>query len=95
MSQTYELDRFPLFLRSGAIIPLDIKGSTTGIGNASMNGKTVFLVVPNGRSSRRLHLPTGNGIDYEDCTVSYDERSGQSKLVGDISREHLFIIWKK
>lgn len=95
VSQEYALGRFPLFLRSGAIIPLNIENNATGIGDATMKGKTAFLVVPNGRSSRRLHLPTGDGIDYVDCTVSYDEQSRKADLKGDIGREHLFIIWDK
>ena len=53
------IDRFPMFVRKGAIIPL-----------AKDDGIT-YLVSPKGTTTRMFYLPTGDGTDYEECYVSY------------------------
>lgn len=70
----YPLDRFPLFVRSGAIIPLR---------ETPEGGRVVFRVYPNGRSMRRFHLPKGDGTDWFDCTVTYDAARRRFTLTSD------------
>ena len=45
--QEFPLDEYPVFIREGAIIPMDIKRSYTGIGDEQDNGLMTFLVYPN------------------------------------------------
>jgi hypothetical protein len=61
----------------------------------SMPGKRIFRIYPNGKTSRRFHLPKGDGIEYFDCTVSYDQRKGRVTLDADVSADFVFIIEKK
>ncbi|MCG8308389.1 MAG: glycoside hydrolase family 31 protein [Cytophagales bacterium] len=44
----FPLDEYPVFIREGAIIPMDIKRSYTGIGSIEDDGYTTFLIYPNG-----------------------------------------------
>lgn len=65
ISQTYPLDRFPLFFRKGAIIPMEVDGTKT------------FMIYPQGTTSRKFYLPTGEGTDYQEIEVTYSEASKQ------------------
>lgn len=46
-NQEFPLNEFPVFIKEGAIIPMDIKRSYTGIGKEEDEGFTTFLVYPN------------------------------------------------
>ena len=66
LTKDYSLSQFPLFVRAGAIIP---------IYDAAKPGKRVFKIYGGAtKSSRTFHLPKGDGVDYFDCTISYDEQ---------------------
>ncbi|HVY38128.1 MAG TPA: TIM-barrel domain-containing protein [Polyangia bacterium] len=66
------LDRYPLFIRAGATIPLDVKTDVTGHGDASSAGKVTLAVYPSGQSAFVFHRPTGDGVAYTDVTVAVD-----------------------
>lgn len=72
VERSYTEEQFPLFIRKGAIIPMNTDECLK------------FLVAPDGKSSRTLHLPKGDGIEYFDCTVTYDaaanKLSAESKV---------------
>ena len=46
LRRAFPLDEYPVFIRQGAIIPLDIKRSYTGIGSSEDEGWLTFLVYP-------------------------------------------------
>lgn len=71
ISKIYPLDKFPLFIKAGAIIPIH------------RDGRTEILIYPNGKSAEVLHLPLGEGTEYEDCTVTYDAKSGLLSVKSD------------
>lgn len=80
--KVFPLDRFPLYFRAGSIIPLRIAERNSVFGDSTMTGKRVLLIHPrgNGKSSVVLHLPVGDGIEYEDCFVSFDEDAGELRI---------------
>jgi len=82
ISKIYPLNRFPLFVRAGAIIPLQ-------------KDKLTFVVYPGGNTTRKFHLPKGDGIDYFDCTVGFDESTGRLKMWSEQPNEFTFIIGDK
>jgi alpha-glucosidase (family GH31 glycosyl hydrolase) len=82
ISKIYPLNQFPLFVRAGAIIPLQKE-------------KLTFVVYPGGNTTRKFHLPKGDGIDYFDCTVSFDESTGRLKMWSEQPNEFTFIIGDK
>ncbi len=82
----YSVSEFPLFVRSGAIIPMS---------DASMPGKCVFRIYPNGKSVRHFHLPKGSGTEYFDCTVAYDEKKGRVTVDSEQKGDFIFMVGKK
>lgn len=92
ISQQYTLDEFPLYVRKGAIIPMTIDNTVTGIGDASMTGKKVFYIVPDGLSSRTLHLPVSSGTAYFDCSISYDAAKRQISVKSKNNIDAVFIV---
>ena len=64
----WPLDRFPLFIRKGSIIPTEV------------NGKIVFMVYPREETRRTFYLPSGEGTDYLTCEAIYNETTGKFTL---------------
>jgi alpha-glucosidase (family GH31 glycosyl hydrolase) len=46
LRREFPLDEYPVFIRQGAILPLDIKRSYTGIGSSEDEGLLTFLLYP-------------------------------------------------
>ncbi|MDR1335628.1 MAG: hypothetical protein LBK22_02220 [Tannerella sp.] len=93
IAEEYPLDRFPLFVRKGAIIPLHVKDSVTGIGDATMAGREVILIYPgDGKSTYLYHCPAGDGTEYGDVRISFDGATGALTVDGKKHREYTFII---
>ena len=92
VKRTYPLSQFPLFVKSGAIIPMNISNDITGIGDESMKGRRTILIYPNGVSHRVLHLPCGDGVEYEDCEVKFNEESGELSVKGTSAQGYTFIF---
>ena len=53
----FPLEEFPVYIREGAIVPMDIKRSYTEIGDESSDGFLTFLIYPAGESSFTVHHP--------------------------------------
>src|SRR5262249_10783497 len=51
------LDEFPIFVREGAIIPLNVTRSYTGLGDTNSTGFTTWLVYPDGKREFTLWHP--------------------------------------
>jgi alpha-glucosidase (family GH31 glycosyl hydrolase) len=58
----FPLEEFPVYIREGAIVPMDIKRSYTGIGDESSDRFLTILIYPDRESSFTVHHPdkTGN-----------------------------------
>ena len=76
------LDHYPLFIKAGAIIPLDVKTTVTGHGDTTSAGKTTVLVYPRGKSSFTFHRPVGEGTTYGDVTIGADATAGIVTVTG-------------
>lgn len=83
VSRTYANAEFPLFVRAGAIIPLNINNSVTALGDSTMTGRRVLLLYPGGKSEKTIHWPTGDGTDYNDVHVSFDNKTGALYIKAD------------
>jgi alpha-glucosidase (family GH31 glycosyl hydrolase) len=70
------LQRYPIFIRAGAILPLNVTQALAGHGDGTSAGKTTLLIYPYGESSFTFHRPTGDGIEYSDVNVAVNERAG-------------------
>lgn len=92
IDRTYPLTEFPLFFKKGSIVPLSVNDDSTGIGDASMNGTVTLLIHPNGKTTQVLHLPSGDGIEYSDCFVSYDEKKGELTISSGTERTYTVMV---
>ena len=82
LTKEYPLNRFPLFVRAGAIIPMY---------DTAKKGRVVFHIYPDGNTIRTFHLPKGDGVDYFDCTVGYDAANGSITFHADQEVDAVFI----
>ena len=73
---TAALDNYPLFIKAGAIIPLDVKTTVTGHGDTAAAGKSTVLVYLRGKSSFTFHRPLGEGTTYRQRPSSRPARVG-------------------
>jgi hypothetical protein len=86
------LEKFPIFIKAGAIIPLDVETDVCGHGDAASAGKITLLIYPAGLSDFRFHKPTGEGTAYEDINIDVDEIAGRISIDGTSTRNYLLRI---
>ena len=85
---TATLDHYPLFIKAGAIIPLDVKTAVTGHGDTTSAGKTTVLVYPRGKNSFTFHRPLGEGTTYADVTISADAMTGTLTVASSVAASY-------
>ncbi len=66
----YSIEKYPIFIKEGAIIPIEI----------SEKDNVEFLIFPKGESSYVFHKPLGQGIEYTDIIVEINEKKGIIKI---------------
>ncbi|MBO4475158.1 MAG: hypothetical protein J5737_00335 [Bacteroidales bacterium] len=72
IERDYTLDEFPLFVRVGAIVPMN-----TG------DGLTVFVCPGDKVAETTIHWPEGDGIAYRDIHVRFDPATGKADVTSD------------
>jgi len=90
ITKEYKLDKAPIFIRAGAIIPLEISNNLTSIGDETFAGKTTLLIYPNGKSHYLYHKPIGDGIEYKDIEIIYKE--GKISVKAQDEYNFIFLI---
>ena len=85
----FALEEYPVYVREGAIIPMDIKRSYTGIGDETSEGYLTFLIYPEGESTFTVHHPDKSGSTT--VNVSELEESLSISLSG-IQKPHILNI---
>jgi alpha-glucosidase (family GH31 glycosyl hydrolase) len=70
------LNRIPLFIKAGAIIPMNVKTSVTGHGDSTSAGKITMVIYPKATSAFTFHRPTGDGVAYENIAIDVVETGG-------------------
>ncbi len=76
VTYTAALDRYPAFVKAGAIIPMNVKTAVAGHGDETSARKTTIMVFPYGSSDFVFHQPTGEGTTYADSTIRVIEKKG-------------------
>jgi alpha-glucosidase (family GH31 glycosyl hydrolase) len=90
ITKNYKINQAPLFIRSGAIIPLEIMDDITGIGNESCEGKITILIYPNKETHLKYYHPLGDGIEYEEIDISID--NGKIEVSAEIEHSFVFLV---
>ncbi len=58
-------ERMPLYIRSGAIIPMDVRDATTGHGDRGSAGSLTLLVYPEEQSARTFHSDADRTVELQ------------------------------
>lgn len=78
IKRNYSIDQFPLFVKCGSVIPIEVaKNSFWCADKPEYSGARTFIIYPADKMSGRLHLPKGEGIDYDDYTMAFDSKAGK------------------
>lgn len=93
INRIYSLTEFPLFVKAGAIIPVQSKKYIkNSIDKRLGENHVTILLYPNGVSCRTLHLPCGDGTEYEDYLISYDDIKGRLNVYGKDNKSFTFVL---
>lgn len=86
------LDKVPLYVRAGAIIPMNVSTNLTGHGDQTSAGKDAIMIYPFGTTSYTYHRPQGGGIDYEDVNIEMNEAGGLLSVTGAATNSYQFRV---
>jgi alpha-glucosidase (family GH31 glycosyl hydrolase) len=93
ISQTYPLYQFPLFVKVGAIIPMNITNDYSGVGDSSLTGKQTVYIIPSvGRNEYQYFRPLGEGINYEENHIIFDGQKNILTVQGKSKLAYAFLI---
>lgn len=68
ITSEFPLDEFPVFVREGAVVPLDVSREYTGFGDKSSKGAMTWLVYPAAQQEGTGHITRENG---EELSLAY------------------------
>ncbi len=91
--RVYSLNRFPVFLRAGAVIPMFVANDVTGHGDENSGGKLTVLIYPDGVTDYVFHRPKGTGVEYEDVQFHVDAQKNTISIESDIDDSYVFLIY--
>lgn len=85
----FPLNEFPVYLREGAIVPMDIRRNYTGIGDQNSDGFLTLLIYPDTKNEFTVHHPDKSGS----TTVIADNRQDQlSVSLTGVHKPHILNI---
>lgn len=72
----FPIEEFPVFVKEGAIVPLDVKRKYTGLGDIASEGFVTILIFPNSQNSFAYYHPRTN----EQTKISYRLEKAELKI---------------
>jgi alpha-glucosidase (family GH31 glycosyl hydrolase) len=85
----FPLDEFPVYIREGALVPLNIERGYTGLGTGANKGFLTWLVYPGVDNKFTVHYPDKSGSS----TVSMNNQPGKIVLsIKDSKKSFLFSV---
>jgi alpha-glucosidase (family GH31 glycosyl hydrolase) len=86
------LNRYPIYFRCGATIPLNVRNDVTGFGDRGSAGATTLLIFPSGTTHRTFYRPTGDGVEYTPVEMAVDEAKGTVNVSGLVPHEWILRV---
>jgi alpha-glucosidase (family GH31 glycosyl hydrolase) len=77
-----------VYVRDGAIVPLNVSRPYTGLGDKDSAGRVTWLVYPAGRNSFTLHNPDGSG----DTTVAVESGETTTIAFSGVQQPRVLIV---
>jgi len=85
----FPLDEYPVYIREGAIVPMNVTRDYTGIGDKSSEGYLTLLIYPDGNREFTVHHPDKSGT----TSVKVVDRSKQMTVsLEGIHKSHILNI---
>ncbi len=89
-NKEFPLNEYPVYIREGAIIPMNIEKAYTGIGNENSKGYLTLLVYPHLHSNFTVHHPDNERSTY----VSVEETNESLKItLQGIKKAHILRVY--
>ena len=79
----YPIDKYPVFVRSGSIIPIKALNSDSLV---------EFVIYPDAISKYHYHKPNGKGTEYSDVEISVNEKKGTISVHSDTEQNFKFNV---
>ncbi len=76
----YPLEKYPIFIKEGAIIPIENREKDN----------VELLIFPKGEFKYVFHKPTGQGIEYTNINVEISKKQGTLKIVSQEDEKFIF-----
>lgn len=86
------LEKFPLFIKAGGIIPLNVKNSITQHGDIFSEGKPTIVIYPYKKSKAEFNLPEDGGVEYYPLSLTLSENDGKIKITSQLEKEYILRI---
>jgi len=86
------LHKFPIFIKAGAIIPMNVTNAVTHHGDETSAGRTTIFIYPSGTSHFTFHKPQGDGTEYSDVSISVDEKRGTIDIQGTTVADYRLFV---
>ncbi|MDP3003713.1 MAG: glycoside hydrolase family 31 protein [Bacteroidales bacterium] len=86
----FPMDEYPVYIREGAIVPMDIKRDYTGIGDKNSEGYLTLLIYPDGKNEFTVHHPDKSGSTS--VLVQDDPEKINITLGDNIHKSHILNI---
>jgi alpha-D-xyloside xylohydrolase len=85
----FPLDEYPVYIREGAIVPMDIKRDYTGIGDRNSEEYLTLLIYPDGKNEFTVHHPDKSGS----TSVIVEEDPEKINItLGNVHKPHILKI---
>ncbi len=85
LQSDFPLDQYPIYIRDGAIIPMNVSRPYTGLGDKDSEGFATWNIYPaQGSHGFTVHNPDRSG----DTTLTTEMREGQKELQIALTGEH-------
>jgi alpha-glucosidase (family GH31 glycosyl hydrolase) len=88
-NREYPLDEYPVYIREGAVIPMNISHDYTGIGDSDWEGYLTLLIYPDASSHFKVWHPDKSGST--DISVTKSEKDIKINLDG-VHKPHILCI---
>jgi alpha-glucosidase (family GH31 glycosyl hydrolase) len=85
----FPLDEYPVYIREGAIVPMDIRRDYTGFGDKNSEGYLTLLIYPDGRNEFIVHHPDTSGST---SAVVENESDRINITISDVHKPHILKI---
>ena len=93
VSAAAPLDRIPLYIRLGAIVPMEVVNSVTGFGNQASAGRLTLAIYPHQESRYELHDEDGRTIVIaSDKRGAYDQSAAIRISTSSATQDYLLRV---